>query len=104
MYQSLGIELFDTNDQLLSSYEIFSQLADIWPTLDKNTQNYIATTQAGTHQFQNFAALMQNFGHAVTATETAIDSIGSASEENAKYMESLDKFGAYKTLLTAGTP
>ncbi len=47
MYQSLGIELFDTNGQLLSSYEIFSQLANIWPTLDKNTQNYIATTQAG---------------------------------------------------------
>lgn len=47
---------------------------------------------------------MQNFGHAVTATDTAINSIGSASKENAKYMESLDKFGAYKTLLTAGTP
>lgn len=43
-----------------------------------------------TNQFQNFAALMQNFGHATEATATAIDSAGSAAKENSRYMESLE--------------
>ena len=45
--------------------------------------------QAGTNQFQNFAALMQNFSHAVEATDTAINSAGSAARENERFMESL---------------
>ena len=89
IYEGLGIELFDSNGQLRSSYDIFTDLAAIWPTLDRNTQNYIASVQAGTNQFQNFAALMQNFGHATEATEVALNSAGSAARENARYMESL---------------
>lgn len=89
-YEGLGITLFDTNGQLLSSYEIFTQLAEIWPTLDRNTQNFIASNQAGTNQFQNFAALMQNFEHAAIATSYALNSAGSAERENQAYMESLN--------------
>lgn len=47
IYESLNIELFDSEGQLRSSYEVFSDLAAIWDTLDKNTQNYIASQQAG---------------------------------------------------------
>lgn len=86
----MGITLFDSNGQLLSSYEIFSQLAEIWPTLTKNQQNFIASNQAGTNQFQNFSALMSNFGHAIEATDTAINSANSAFEENARVLESLE--------------
>lgn len=90
IYEELGIQLFDSEGQLRSSYEIFSDLAEIWDTLDTNTQNYIASQQAGTNQFQNFAALMDNFGTATEATATAINSAGSAATENARYMESLN--------------
>ena len=47
IYTELGIELFNSEGQLRSSYEIFSDLAQIWDTLDTNTQNYIASQQAG---------------------------------------------------------
>lgn len=47
IYEQLGIELFDQEGQLRSSYDIFTDLAAIWNTLDKNTQNYIASQQAG---------------------------------------------------------
>lgn len=86
----MGITLFDQEGQLRSSYEIFSDLAAIWNTLDKNTQNYIASQQAGTNQFQTFAALMQNFSTATDATATAINSAGSAARENAAAMEGLE--------------
>lgn len=56
IYNELGIALFDSEGQLRSSFDIFSDLAEIWDTLDTNTQNYIASQQAGTNQFQNFAA------------------------------------------------
>lgn len=90
IYESLNIELFDSEGQLRSSYEVFSDLAAIWDTLDKNTQNYIASQQAGTNQFQTFAALMSNFSTAVEATNTALNSAGSAANENAAYMDSLE--------------
>lgn len=103
-YEELGITLFDSNGQLLSSYEIFSQLAEIWPTLTKNQQNFIASNQAGTNQFQNFSALMSNFGHAIEATETAINSANSAFEENARVLESLEakKIGLVKRICGEG--
>ena len=52
IYDELGIALFDNEGQLRSSYDIFSDLAEIWDTLDANTQNYIASQQAGTNQFK----------------------------------------------------
>ena len=47
IYDELGITLFDQEGQLRSSYDIFYDLAQIWDTLDTNTQNYIASQQAG---------------------------------------------------------
>ena len=43
-----------------------------------------------TNQLNNFLALMNNFDHAAEATATALNSTGSAAEENVRYMESLE--------------
>ena len=76
--------------QLLSSYELLTNLNEKWDGLDTNTKNYIAATIAGTNQLNNFLALMNNFDHAIEATNTAYDSANSAMQENAAYMESLE--------------
>ena len=47
IYTDLGITLFDSAGQIRSSYDIFYDLSQIWDTLDKNTQNLIASQQAG---------------------------------------------------------
>lgn len=47
IYEELGIVLYDSAGQLRSSYDIFYDLSQIWDTLDKNTQNLIASQQAG---------------------------------------------------------
>ncbi len=90
IYKDLGIELFNQQGQLRSTFEIFSDLSKQWDSLDSNYKNYIALTQAGANQTQNFMALMSNFGTAINATATAYDSMGSASKENEKKMESLE--------------
>ena len=90
IYNSLGIALYDSSGQMRSTYDILADLASQWGSLDKNTQQYIAITSAGTNQLNNFLALMNNFGHAAQATATSIDSAGSAMNENEAFQESLE--------------
>lgn len=90
IYNSLGIALYDSSGQMRSTYDILADLASQWGSLDKNTQQYIAITSAGTNQLNNFLALMNNFGHATQATATSIDSAGSAMKENEAFQESLE--------------
>lgn len=47
IYQGLGIELFDSEGQIRSLYDILSDLSKQWETLDTNTKDYIALEQAG---------------------------------------------------------
>ena len=89
IYDQLGISLTDTDGQLRSSFDILTDLSKQWGNLDKNTQNYIALTSAGTNQLNAFLALMNNFSHATNAANTALDSQGSAMRENSAYMESI---------------
>ena len=89
IFKDLGVSMYDANGQLKSGFDLLQGLYEKWGDLDGNTQKYIATTIAGTTQLNNFLALMNNFGHAVDATNTALDSQGSAMRENAAYMESI---------------
>lgn len=88
IFEQLGVEMYE-NGQLKSGYDLLAGLAEKWDTLDNNSQKYIATTIAGTTQLNNFLALMNNFDHAVGATNTALESQGSAMRENSAYMESI---------------
>ena len=90
IYDGLGIALKDQNGQLRPTFEIFKDLAKVWPNLTTNQKDYIALTQAGANQTSNFVALMDNFEAALKAEATAMDSAGSAAKENAAYMESLE--------------
>lgn len=90
-YDKHGIAIKDQNGQLRNLYDVLKDTADIWDTLDENEQKYFLNIQAGANQTRNLAALMENFGVAVSATATAMNSAGSAAEENGRVMESLQK-------------
>ena len=89
IFNDLGASMYDTNGQLKSGFDLLQGLYSEWGNLDSNTQKYIATTIAGTTQLNNFLALMKNFDHAVSATNKALESQGSAMRENSAYMESI---------------
>lgn len=89
IYDGLGISLMDSEGQMRSTFDILSDLAKVWPTLTENEQRYIALTSAGTNQLNNFLSLMSNFDHAIEATNIALNSAGSAVQENEKYMQGL---------------
>lgn len=90
-YDKHDIAIKDQNGQLRNLYDVLKDTASIWGTLDKNEQKYFLNIQAGANQTRNLAALMENFGVAVSATATAMNSAGSAAEENGRVMESLQK-------------
>ena len=89
-YKDHNIAIKDQNGQLRSFYEVGKDVADIWDTLSDNERKYYLNTQAGANQSQNLAALMRNYQTAIDATATALDSAGSAAQENARYMGSME--------------
>jgi TP901 family phage tail tape measure protein len=89
IFKDLGVSMSE-NGQLKSGYDLLEGLAGKWGDLNSDTQKYIATTIAGATQLNNFLALMNNFSHAAEATSVALNSTGSAAEENARYMGGLE--------------
>lgn len=51
---------------------------------------YYLNTQAGANQTQNLAALLENYDQVLNAHQLALDSAGSATKENAAYMDSFE--------------
>ena len=90
IFKQIGVDMYDTNGQLKSGYELLKDLAGAWNNLDENTQKYVAVTIANKTQLNNFLALMNNFDHAIDATNTALNSAGSAAKENEAYMAGLE--------------
>lgn len=89
-YDEHHIQLYDQEGQLRSLWETLSDVAEIWGTLDENEQKYFLNIQAGANQSVQLGALMGNFQTAIEATETALNSAGSAMRENESYMQSLN--------------
>ena len=85
-----GIEVEDSNGNLKSTYDVLKELKPQWDKMTDAERNTVGVTLAGKNQYRVLASIMQNFGHAVDATNTALNSSGSAMEENAAYMESLE--------------
>ena len=89
-YTEHGIAVKDDAGQLRSLYDVMSDLAPMWDSLNKNEQSYFMQQQAGARQSQNLAALLSNFKGVQEATALAYNSSGSAAAENAKVLEGLE--------------
>ena len=89
-YKEHNIAIYDQEGQLRSLFDVLKDTAAIWPSLTKNEQAYYLNQQAGAHQTQNLASILSNFNSALEATETAYNAAGSAAQENARVLESLN--------------
>ncbi len=90
LFNKLGISVYKSNGELKNTYEIMGTLAPIYKELTNAEKAYVTETIAGKYQAQNAAALLNNWSQAVAANETAINSQGSALNENAKYLDSVE--------------
>lgn len=85
----VNIEMRKQDGTMKNTYEFLSDLHDSWGSLNKEQKTAIALQMGGKNQMEVFMATMDNFDTAIEATETAMNAQGSASEENAKAIESL---------------
>lgn len=97
LYNKLGISVYDANGELKNTFELLRTLAPIYQEATAAEKAYITETIAGKYQAQNAAAILNNFETAIAATETAMNSNGSAMKENAVYLDSIEgKFNQLK--------
>lgn len=86
-----GMGVIDKNTgELRSTFDVLQDLSKAWSNLTSVEKQELTEVVAGKTQRSLFTALMSNFSTAVGATEAALNSEGSALEENNKRMDSLN--------------
>ena len=85
-----GIQVEKTDGSLKSTFDVLSELKPKWDAMTDAQRVALGDTLAGQNQYKVLASVMTNFQHAIDATNTALESAGSAAKENAAYMESLE--------------
>lgn len=92
-----GVDIMLDENTFKSTYQILGELSSKWQDLTDIQQASVTELIAGKRQGNIVSALMNNFDTARAATETAMNSTGSAMRENERYMESLSgKIGTFK--------
>lgn len=93
-----GVDIMKDKDTFKSTYQILDELATKWTYLTDIQQASITELIAGKRQGNIVSALMSNFETARQATESAINSTGSALKEQEAYEQgiqySLDRLEA----------
>jgi TP901 family phage tail tape measure protein len=98
--KSLGVAVRDSVGQFRSFDDILKDVKTNWASWGNVTQNNVAQVVAGTYHYSKFINLMENMDIATSATETALNSQGSAVTENAKRMDSITaKMGVLKATM-----
>lgn len=78
-----------STNQFKDLYEIFNSLSSVWNKLSDAQQARISEILGGTRQFQVVSSIIQNWGDAVGAYETAIGSSGESSKALATYLDTV---------------
>ena len=83
------VNIFDDLGNFRSTYDIMKDIAEVYDELSSTDQAKLLETIAGKDRANDVAALLSNFDTAINMVETAENSAGSAAQENAKYLDSL---------------
>ncbi len=85
-----GVDIMKDKDTFKSTYQILDELATKWQDLTDIQQASITELIAGKRQGNIVSALMNNFETARRATETAVNSTGSALKEQEEYEKGIE--------------
>ena len=86
--QKVGIEVLDLNGNMKTADTIINELGATWETLSAAQQTALAQTVAGTRQYAQLIALMNNFESFQTNVTTAQDSEGTLEVGAKRYAQS----------------
>lgn len=87
-FGSIGVNIED-NGELRSTYDILADYAKIYPKLTSEQRQYFGELAAGKHQITVFNAIVDEMSAVDKAIEQSKDSLGSATNENEIYRQSI---------------
>ena len=87
---SVGINIKDASGNLKDMDDILDEMGSKWDTLTKAQQVSLAQTVAGTRQYTQLVALMDNWDYFAENLQTAMDATGSLNEQQQIYLDSTE--------------
>lgn len=85
---AVGVHIKDTNGEMKDMDQILNELGNKWNNLSKDTQVALAQTVAGTRQYTQLVALMDNWDYFQENLGVVQDSSGTLDEQAKIYAES----------------
>lgn len=89
-FGSIGVDIEDANGQLRSTYDIMSDYANVYDTLDSKQKQYFAELASGKRQVNVFNAIIQQIKDVEKAVDQSINSADSAKKENEIFKNSIE--------------
>lgn len=97
-FASIGVQIENTDGSLRSTYEIFQDYAKVYDNLTDKEKQYYAELAAGKLNVKTFNAIIQQWADVEQATNSALNSQGSAEIENEKVLQGLNaRISAFKS-------
>ena len=84
-----GVDILTATGEYKSTYEILSEIADVWEKIDDMDQAALLELISGKRNSSVIAAILQNPEELKEAFEDANNASGSALKENEKYLDSI---------------
>jgi len=85
-----GVDIMVNDTTFKSTYEILREISEVWATLDDIGQANVLEQLAGKRNANVVSAIVTNFSTAKRALQTAVDSEGSAVQEHAFWLDSIE--------------
>lgn len=86
----VGLSIKDQNGELKDMDDILDEMGEKWQTLEEDQKLALAQAVAGTRQYNQLVALMDNWDFMKTNLETAADATGTLNKQQEIYMESME--------------
>lgn len=84
-----GVDILTATGEYKSTYEILSDIADVWESISDMDQAALLELISGKRNSSVIAAILQNPQELKDAYKDAMDAEGSALKENEKYLDSI---------------
>lgn len=84
------VNIFDNSGNFKSTYEIMHGISEVWTDISQTDQAALLEIVAGKQRGNSVSALLTNMAQANNALNDSINSSGSAYEEQARWMQSME--------------
>jgi len=102
--KDIGINTKEASGEMRKVEDVLDELGGRWNSLTKEQQQNLSVQLAGRNHLSKFLVMMNNYDQGLKATETALNSQGSAMRENEKHLQSYEaKINKVKNAWTEAT-